>query len=309
MRYILFFAGIALLALSIVSLVELQGQEPTEISIEDVLAGKFEDGDYVRVTGGWAYYAGVLEFSEQNVIDVKENCDADTRIICFYYPIFVSDNSRFKDVKLEGLDSIEYEKQAEVILCDMHDIRVIVKTDKYKKLGEIAWGSLKESKIKGSITRGVSSSNIDVRGELRKYYPGAKTKVEDMVQIEQDEIPGMGLRITGIVFGVIISVVGIIVIVQMRVNDKAAVNIASGRYALYGQPQQPYGQQPHQQYPGAQGPQQPYQSYPQNPQQGSPQRPYEPYQQGPQPPSSPQPPVGPQPPQDDGGFPKMPSEE
>ncbi len=293
MRYIPFFAGIALFAFSIVSLVELHDQEPIELSIEDVIAGKFQDGDYICVTGGWGLYSGVYEFQSQDASDTGEDHTASTGISCLFYPLFSPDNTICKDGSLERSDAIEDEKEYDAFLNQIRDIKVVVKTKKYKNLGDIPIKCSKNSRIKGTIKHGVFSSEIDVEGILQEIFPKAKIKGKDLIQIEQDKIPGEGLRIAGIVFGVIIAVIGVVVIVQMRTRDKAAEALASGKYASYGQPQQPYGQ-----YPGAQGP------YPQNPQQGyqsNPQRPYEPYPQSPQPPDEPE-----QPEDDDGGFPKMP---
>ena len=264
MKYLPILGGLVLIVYSIISLVQIHAKQPVDVTIEQLEKGEFPEGEYVRVKGGWSFYVGPYSYKGTD----------DQEIHTFCHPLFSED-----DPFLNRLESMGEFQTMEDIPRDQRVFKVMVRTTRFDHLNEVPDGSHKVT-IEGTVSRGTSGVDIVLEEELRKMFP--KVDQDEIIMVAEDERPGIGVRVLGIIAGVGLIITGIVLLARGKTRAE--------RFPLW---QQPAGYRP---YPG----QPPYPSPQQPPHPGQPPYPPQAYPQQPPYPPGPQ---GPYPPQREGEAP------
>ncbi|MFH1550909.1 MAG: hypothetical protein ABIH04_10165 [Planctomycetota bacterium] len=234
MKYLPILGGLVLIVYSIISLVQIHARGPVDVTIEQLEKGEFPEGEYVRVTGGWAVYGGVYE----------ERVAGSGSITYFCHPLFSEDNEVFDrlDALAGQYGSVEAIPDSE--MPELHTFKVLVKTERYAELDDIP--DLEERIV---VTGAVSDSvgfDSEMRSEFRKTFP--EVNPDDLIMVEENKLPGMPIRVLGIIGGVSMIVVGIVIVAKGRPRPYRPVPWQQPSYQPQAYPQQqPYP-------PGPQGP-------------------------------------------------------
>ena len=127
MKYLPIIGGLVVLAYSIFSIVRLHAREPVPVTIEALERGEIKDGEYVRVTGGWAIYSGVYE----------ERSAGGKSITYFCHPLFSEDNDVFDRLDALAIQYGSVEAIPDSAMPELHAFKVLVKTRRFDDLDDI----------------------------------------------------------------------------------------------------------------------------------------------------------------------------
>jgi hypothetical protein len=238
MRIIPIVLGLALVVYSAISLAQLNGVKPAEMSIEELEKGNIPPGEYVRISGGrpvYAFSAYSYPLNDSNKINT----------LC--YPVVSEDSylAMYGDLSPHGLE-------LERVPVDQRIYKVVVKTSKYSRLTDVPLDT-RTLVVVGAARRGKGGIEDVILKELRDISPRAN--LDDVILVTEDEKPGVTLRIFGIVGGAILMILGVVWIIKAR-SQAADFERWRSRMesAPYAQPVQPQYYQPPQATPPAQQP-------------------------------------------------------
>ena len=232
MKYLPILGGLALIAYSIISLVQIHAKQPVDVTIEQLEKGEFPEGEYVRVTGGWPVYVGAYSYKGPD----------DQNIHTFCYPLLSED-----DPFLNRLESIGAFQTVESIPKDQRVFKVMVRTTRFDHVNEVPDISQKVT-IEGPVYKGISGVDKVINKELEEMFPEVDQK--EVIMVAEGERPGIGPRALGIIAGVGLIITGIALVARRKTHAKRLTPWQQPSYQPQAYPQQqPYPPGPQEPFP------------------------------------------------------------
>ncbi|WOO42333.1 hypothetical protein [Rubellicoccus peritrichatus] len=176
----------------------LADEEASVVALADLEAGVDIDNAHIKIEEPVSVYGGLIYEYQQGKYDTGEP-DESTSVSVTYYPV-ISQSHPFMVQLGELLDKYPDGIPDEVAVPDLNDFRVLVKTKRFKKIGDFPYDSLSSDEyVQGLVVNEVESLDNEEIGLLRQSFPNAN--FAQVLILEEGRAPAGGMKYLGMIGG------------------------------------------------------------------------------------------------------------
>lgn len=192
--------------------------EPEEVDLAEIEQGSVPENTYLKIKEHVALYAAAV-YSYRAKTE-QANPPASTSVNYSFHPIISNSHSFVVGFAELAKKADETDNLQDFVIPEIEEFAVIVKTEKFKTIGDIPEGIRDEDSIEGLVINKIDSLDKEEKELLKQSFPNAD--LDKVLILEDGRKPAPMIKWLGMIGGgILLILVGIGIVIKSRSTPPA----------------------------------------------------------------------------------------